>query len=141
MQAKAHGNGSVDPVHHGAVDSAHVLPQTLFVQGADLLQQNHRVLGQTKLAGCQGNVGGQLGLSRLGGNGRGNDSGAVTVARVVLHDEHRAHAPLFTAHHGAQVCIKDISTLYAMIHKSSHSAGSRILRHQDAIASYETRSL
>ena len=64
----------------------------------------------------------------------------VAVAGVVLHDQHRPHTPLFAAHHRAEVCIKNVSTLYAMIHKSSHSAGNRILRCQDGV-SYETRSL
>lgn len=37
MQTKAYGNGGVDLMHHRAVYTAHMLPQTLFVQGTDLL--------------------------------------------------------------------------------------------------------
>ena len=59
MQAEADRNGSVHPVHHGAVDPAHVLPQALFVQGADLLQEDDRILGQAELSGSQLNMGGQ----------------------------------------------------------------------------------
>ena len=31
MQTEADRDSSIDPVHHGTVDSAHVLPQTFFV--------------------------------------------------------------------------------------------------------------
>ena len=140
MQSKAHSDGSVYPVHHGAVYPAHVFPQAFFVQGPNLFQQDHGVLRQTELPGRQFNVRGQLCLPGLGGDGCRDDSRAVAVAGVILHDEYRTNAPLFTAHHWAQVSIKDISTLYAIIHKRSHSAGSRILRYMD-ILSYVTRLL
>ena len=58
-------------------------------------------------------MGGQAGLSRLRGNGSGDHGGAVAVARVVLHDEHRPHAPLLAAHHGTEVGIKNVAPLYA----------------------------
>lgn len=45
MQTKAHGDGSIDLMHHRAIHPAHVLPQPLFIQGANLLQQDYRVLG------------------------------------------------------------------------------------------------
>ena len=32
-------------------------------------------------------------------------------------------SPLLTAHHRAQIGIKDVSSFYAVVHKSSHSAG------------------
>ena len=50
-QAEAHRNGVVHPLHHRAVHPAHPLPQAAFVQGADLLQQDHGILGQTAALG------------------------------------------------------------------------------------------
>ena len=122
-QAEAHRNGVVHPLHHRAVHPAHPLPQAAFVQGADLLQQDHGILGQTAALGRHLDVGGQLGLAHLGGDGRRDDGGAVAVAGVVLHDQHRAHAPLLAAHHRAQVGIINFAALDIRIHKRSHSAG------------------
>ena len=68
-------------------------------------------------------MGGQTGLSGLRGDGGGDHGGTVAVAGVVLYDQHRTHAPLLTAHHRAQIGIKDVSSFYAVVHKSSHSAG------------------
>lgn len=85
-------------------------------------------------------MGGQSGLPCLGGDGRGDDSRAMTVARIVLDDQNRPHAPLLTAHHRAQIGIKDVSSFYAVVHKSSHSAGNivtSVTKHR----AYVTRSL
>ena len=46
MQSKAHSDGSVYPVHHGAVYPTHVFPQAFFVQGPNLFQQDHGVLSK-----------------------------------------------------------------------------------------------
>ena len=59
MQSKAHSDGSVYPVHHGAVYPAHVFPQA-FLSSPNLFQQDHGVLRQTELPGRQFNVRGQL---------------------------------------------------------------------------------
>ena len=99
-----------------------MLSQPLFVQGADLFQQHHGILGQSVVLGRELNVGGKPGLARLGGDGRGDHSGAVPVAGVVLYDEDRPDPSLLAAHHGAQVGIENVSTFHAVIHKSSHSA-------------------
>ena len=88
----------------------------------DLLQQDDGLLGQPAAEGRDGDMGGQPGLPGLGGDGRGNDCGTVPVPGVVLNDQDRTDAPLLTAHHGTQVGIKNISSFYAVIHKSSHSA-------------------
>ena len=68
-------------------------------------------------------MGGEPGLSGLGGDGRRDDGGTVPVSRVILHDEHRPHAPLLTAHHRAEVGVKNIASSYAVVHTLSHSAG------------------
>ena len=93
MQAEADGDGVIHLAHHLVVHPAHMLPQTLFVQCPDLLQQDHRIFGQAEAVGGQGDMGGQAGLSRLGRDGRRNHRWAVLVAGVVLDDEDRADAP------------------------------------------------
>ena len=140
MQAEAHRDGVVHPLHLRLVQPAHVLSQPPFVQGADLFQQHHRLLGQAAGVCRELNVGGQFGLAGLRGDGGGDDRGAVAVAGVVLHDEHRPHAPLLAAHHGAQVGIEDVSAFYAVVHKSSHSAG-KIVTSVTRPQAYVTRSL
>ena len=72
-------------------------------------------------------MGGQPGLPGLGGDGCGDDGGAVAVAGVVLHDEHRAHAPLLAAHHRAEIGVEDVASFHTVVHVRSHSAG-RIVR-------------
>ena len=126
-QAEAHRNGVVHPLHHRAVHPAHPLPQAAFVQGADLLQQDHGILGQAAALGRHLDMGGQLGLAHLGGDGRRDDGGAVAVSRVILDDEHRAHAPLLAAHHRAEIGVEDVASFHTVVHVRSHSAG-RIVR-------------
>ena len=50
-----------------------MLPQTALVNGADLLQQDHRVLGEAHAVGVDVDVGGELGLAHAGGDCGGND--------------------------------------------------------------------
>ena len=83
-QSEAHGNGGVYPLHHRSVHLTHPLPQPPLIQRTDLLQQDHRILGQAAALGRHLDMGGQLGLPRLGGDGRCDDGGAVAVAGVVL---------------------------------------------------------
>lgn len=66
---------------------------------------------------------GQAGLSRLGRDGRRNHRWAVLVAGVVLDDEDRADAPLFTAHHRAEIGVKNVASFHTVVHVHSHSAG------------------
>ena len=123
MQAEADRDGQIDLLHHILLHMAHLFPQALFVQGAHLLQQDHRVLGQAAAHGGQGDVGGEAGLSGLRGDGCGDDCGAVPVAGVILDDQNGPHAPLLTAHDGAEVGIKNVASFHTVIHVSSHSAG------------------
>ena len=44
MQAKADRNGIIHQGHLLIIQTAHMLPQTALVNGADLLQQNHGIL-------------------------------------------------------------------------------------------------
>ena len=75
-------------------------------------------------------MGGQLRLPRLGGDGRRDHRGAVAIAGIVLHDQHRAHAPLLAADHGTEVRVIDIAPSdYAVLHDTSHSAGIIVLRY------------
>ena len=60
LQAKADRNRPVHLIHQRAVQTAHMLPQAAFIQGADLLQQHHRVLGQAAVLAHKLNVGGDV---------------------------------------------------------------------------------
>ena len=42
---------------------------------------------------------------------------------IVLYDKNRAHAPLFTAHHWAEIGVENVASFYAVIQVHSHSAG------------------
>ena len=106
------------------VHTSHLLPQPLFVQRAYLLQQDDRIPGQSASsapparcvwAGCA--------LPSLGGDGRRDNGGAVAVAGVVLHDQHRAHAALLAAHHGAEIGIVNVAASDSSYPHSSHSDG------------------
>ena len=44
-QAKADCNGIIHQQHLLVIQMAHMLPQALFIYGADLLQHNYRILG------------------------------------------------------------------------------------------------
>ena len=56
-------------------------------------------------------LGGESGFSGLAGDRRGDHRGRMAVSRIVLHDEHRTGAPLFTSHHRRKIRVKDISPL------------------------------
>ena len=94
----------------------HMFPQAALVDGADLLQQHDGVLAEPHVSPGEGDVGGQLGLAGLAGDGRRNHRRGMLVARIVLHDEHGAGASLLTADDGAQVGIEDIASFYVGIH-------------------------
>ena len=72
-----------------------MLTQSAFINGSDLLQQDHGILAQTYTATGNVDMGGQPGLSRLAGDGRGDDRGRMAVSRIILHDQDRAGAALF----------------------------------------------
>ena len=87
-----------------------------FVQRSDLFQQDDGIPRQSAALRGQCDMGGQLGLAQLRGDGGGDDRRAVAVAGVVLHDEHRPHTALFAAHHGAEIGIIDVAASDACIH-------------------------
>ena len=89
---------------------AYLFFQPLFINGADLLQKDDRVLWQSIFGGGKGNMSWQFCLIHLGSDGGTDDGGAMFVAYVILHDQNRTDAPLFTANHRAQVCKINIST-------------------------------
>ncbi len=81
---------------------------------------------------------GSFGLTGAGGNSRRDDGWAVAVAGVVLHDQHRAHAPLLAAYHRAQVGIINFprltvdSTRFTLRRKKVPMSGSLSLSHAAA---------
>ena len=94
VQAQADVQGLVDPLLVLGGDLAGALAQAVLIQGADLLQQDHAVLGQAGVRRTDVDVGGQAGLIQPGCNGRCDHGGAVTVADLVLDDQDWADAAL-----------------------------------------------
>ena len=80
-------------MHQLVVQPTHLLSQPFFIQGPDLLQQDHGILGQAVIHGGQLNVRRELGLAGLGCDGGGDHRRAVPVACVVLDDKDRADTP------------------------------------------------
>ena len=112
VQPQAH----VQRLVHAALifrgDLPGALPQAVFVQGADLFQQHHAILGKAGVHRPDVDVGGQAGFVQPGCNGSCDHGGAVPVADLVLHDQHRAHAALFRTDHRRKVRIKNFSSVY-----------------------------
>ena len=59
-QTEADGKGLVDLRHGACIQGAHLFPQSALVDGANLFEQDDRILGQTTVFGIQLDVGGQL---------------------------------------------------------------------------------
>ena len=112
VQAQADVQGLVDPLLVLGGDLAGALAQAVLIQGADLLQQDHAVLGQAGVRRPDVDVGGQAGLIQPGCNGRRDHGGAVAVADLVLDDQDGADAPLLRADHGRQVGVENFSSVY-----------------------------
>ena len=96
-QAKTDRNGIIHHQHLLFVQMAHMLPQTLLINGADLLQQDHRILAEPHTAACDIDMCRKPGLSCLAGDGSGNDRGRMAVARVILYDQNRSCSTLLAA--------------------------------------------
>ena len=120
-QAESYGDGVVYHGHLLVVEPAHVFPEAAFVDGADLLQEDHGVLAQAYAASGDVDVGGEPGFSGLAGDGGGDDRGGVAVAGVVLDDEHRPGAALLAAHHRGQVGVENVPPFHCVVHMVSHS--------------------
>ena len=112
MKSKAHRNGLIHLVHLCFIQPSHVLPEPLFVNGADLLQQDHRILAQAHTASCDVDMCRESCLSRLACDGCGNDRRGMAVAGIILDDQNRSGTPLLTAHNGREIRVKYISPFH-----------------------------
>ena len=101
MQFQADPDRFVDLAHQPAVHMADKFPQTLFVDGPDLFQQNHRIFYDMVSLGADLNVRRQLCLIHPGRDRRTDHRRAVPVAYVVLYHQYRTDSSLFRAHHRA----------------------------------------
>lgn len=98
-QTQADHQRFVDPIHHFLIQMGDFVGQTLFINRANLLQQNHRVPIKPVGFGVDLHMGGQLGLLNLSGN-RGDDhGGAKPIAYIVLDDQNRPDPTLFRSNH------------------------------------------
>lgn len=99
-QTEADAYGTVYLVHYAFVKMSHFFPKPFFVQRSDLLQKNNAVFLKPEVVGEHVDVGRQLALVGSAGYCGGNDSGAVSVADVVLNYENGSYAALLGADHG-----------------------------------------
>ena len=83
-EAEAHIQRLIHPALILGGDLPGPLPQAVFVQRADLLEQDDAVLGEARVGGPDVDVGGKPGFVQPGCNGGCDDRGAVPVADLVL---------------------------------------------------------
>ena len=76
-----------------------------FIDGADLFEKDGRVLLQAAALGRQFDMGRELCLVTLAGDGSCDHGGAVPIADIVLDDENRSDAALFRADDRGKICI------------------------------------
>ena len=88
-------------LHHVLGQFSYFFFQSGFVDGADLFEQHHAVLGQAIFVAGQLYVGGELCFCQPRRGCRGDYGRAVFVANIVLLNQNGANAALFAAHHGA----------------------------------------
>ena len=104
-QPKADGQGAVDAVHGFGRNFAHSFPEAFFIDGADLFEKDGRVLLQAAALGRQFDMGRELCLVTLAGDGSCDHGGAVPIADIVLDDENRSDAALLRADDRGKICI------------------------------------
>ena len=111
-QSETDRNCVVYLVHMVVIKPAHMLPEAAFVNGSDLLQQDHRILRQPHATTGDIDMGRKSGFSRLAGYSRGNHRRRMAVSRIILHDQDRPGTSLLAAHHRRQIGIKYVPTFY-----------------------------
>ena len=94
MQSKAHSDGSVYPVHHGAVYPAHVFPQAFFVQGPNLFQQDHGIFDDLIIPGTDLYMRRQFCLIHFRCDSGADHSRAMSVSHIILNDQNRTDPAL-----------------------------------------------
>lgn len=109
LQTKADRDGVVYLVHQRFIQPAHSLPQTGFINCPDLFQQYNAVSAQSAALSRKLDVSRKSCFSHLRGYGGSYYRRAMFIARIILNDEHGAHAPLLAADDGTEVGIVNIS--------------------------------
>ena len=117
MQTKTHCNGIVHHCHLTFVQTAHMFPKPLLVDGSDLFQQNHRVLTKTHASAGNIDMGGKPGLPRLAGDGRSDHSWRMAVSGIILYDQDGPGTPQLTANHRGKVGIEYVPSFHCAVHK------------------------
>ena len=102
---------------------SHFFLKPFFVDGSDLFQKDHGILGQPHLLSVNVNMGGQAALGEAAGDGGRDHRRAVLVSDVVLNDENRAQSALLGSNHGAQIGIINVSASYV---QNSHTPYKKI---------------
>ena len=109
MEAEADRNRLIDAVHLRLVQPPHTFAQAAFVYRAYLFEKYHRVFRQPHRFRIYVYMSGELRFAYLARDCGGYDSRTVTVADVVLNDQHRPEPPLFASDYGTEIGIINIS--------------------------------
>lgn len=88
-----------------------LIGQSLFIDGADLLQQDDRITIETVRFRVNLNMRWQLGLLNLSGDRSDDDRWAKSVADIVLNHEDRPDPALFGSYDRRKIRKKNIASL------------------------------
>jgi len=109
LKSEAYRDRLIHFSHKIVVKVSHLFAEPFFVDGPDLLKEDHRILLKSHAVCVKINMGRQLSFPHLAGDRCRYYRGAVLVANVVLHDEHGPHAALLASHYGTQIRVVYIS--------------------------------
>jgi hypothetical protein len=116
------------------VQPSHVFPQATLIDGADLLQKDHRILAQAHTAAGNIDMCRESCFTCLTGDGSGNNRGRMPVSGIILNDQDRPCPSLLAAYHRAQIGIVDITAFYRHFIHSPYIFFSDIIFSTDRIS-------
>ena len=121
-----------------------LIPQSAFINGAKLFQQDDRVAVKTWDWSIQVHMSRKFMLTFPAGDRGCDHCGTVPVAHIVLENDHRTDSALLGANYRPQVCIVDITpadVLFAVCFHHLHPLFFWLNTTKIGIASLITRSL
>lgn len=121
-----------------------LIPQSAFIDGAKLFQQDDRVAVKTWDWSIQVHMSRKFMLTFPAGNRGCDHCGTVPIAHIVLENDHRTDSALLGANYRPQVCIVDITpadVLFAVCFHHLHPLFFWLNTTKIGIASLITRSL
>ena len=99
-------------MHCSVVKRTHSVLEPLFINGADLLQQDNAVFLQAAGSSIQRDMGRQLCFIQPACDSSCDHGGAVTVADIILYNKYGTDTALFRADNRAQIRIINFASLH-----------------------------